>query len=153
MCLKVTRPVLRISRSFEGHCALTNGDEANEVQQNVVTAKKGKKRGIKAMYITSFQVNNLTCNSKCWLVLFYWEGWISFFFIFLEGGGGCWSKLFPWGKIYIVLLSAIVSALPSPVTINERGILNLIPCENKGNRAHVVNNTEYKGLTKRRTFK
>ena len=41
--LKVTRPVLRISRSFEGHCALTNADEANEVQQNVVTAKKGKK--------------------------------------------------------------------------------------------------------------
>ena len=34
---------------FEGHCALTNADEANEVQQNVVTAKKGKKRGIKAI--------------------------------------------------------------------------------------------------------
>ena len=49
MCLKVTRPVLRIFRSFEGHCALTNADEANEVQQNVVTAKKGKKRGIKAI--------------------------------------------------------------------------------------------------------
>ena len=49
MCLKVTRPVLRISRSFEGHRALTNPDEANEVQQNVVTAKKGKKRGIKAI--------------------------------------------------------------------------------------------------------
>ena len=49
MCLKVTRPVLRISRSFEGHCALTNADEANKVQQNVVTAKKGKKRGIKAI--------------------------------------------------------------------------------------------------------
>ena len=48
LCLKVTRPVLRISRSFEGHCALTNADEADEVQQNVVTAKKGKKRGIKA---------------------------------------------------------------------------------------------------------
>ena len=46
---EVTRPVLRISRSFEGHCALTNADEANEVQQNVVTAKKGKKRGIKAI--------------------------------------------------------------------------------------------------------
>ena len=42
-------PVLRISRSFEGHCALTNADKANEVQQNVVTAKKGKKRGIKAI--------------------------------------------------------------------------------------------------------
>ena len=41
--------LLRISRSFEGHCALTNADEANEVQQNVVTAKKGKKRGIKAI--------------------------------------------------------------------------------------------------------
>ena len=44
-------------------------------------------------------------------------------------------------NIYIVLLllSAIVSAPLSAVTINERGILNLIPCENKGNRAHVVN--------------
>ena len=31
--------------SFEGHCAMTNADEANEVQENVVTAKKGKKRG------------------------------------------------------------------------------------------------------------
>ena len=37
------------ARSFEGHCALTNADKANEVQQNVVTAKKGKKRGIKAI--------------------------------------------------------------------------------------------------------
>ena len=65
MCLKVTRPVLRISRSraFEGHCALTNADEVNEVQQNVVTAKKGKKARHKSN-ITSFQVNNLTCNSK-----------------------------------------------------------------------------------------
>ena len=35
--------------SFEGHCALTNADEANEVQENVVTAKKEKKRGIKAI--------------------------------------------------------------------------------------------------------
>ena len=42
--------------SFEGHCAMTNADEANEVQENAVTARKGKKRGIKA--ITSFQVNN-----------------------------------------------------------------------------------------------
>ena len=49
ICLKVTRPLLRISRSFEGHCALTDADEANEVQQNVVTAKKGKKRGIKVI--------------------------------------------------------------------------------------------------------
>ena len=35
--------------SIEGHCALTNADEANEVQQNVVTAKEGKKRGTKAI--------------------------------------------------------------------------------------------------------
>ena len=41
---------------FEGHCAMTNADEANEVQENAVTAKKGKKRSINA--ITSFQVNN-----------------------------------------------------------------------------------------------
>ena len=39
---EVTRPVLRISRSFEGHWALTNA----EVQQNVVTAKKGNTLGI-----------------------------------------------------------------------------------------------------------
>ena len=49
MYFKETWPVLRISRSFEGHCALTNADEANQVQQNVVTAKKGKMRGIKAI--------------------------------------------------------------------------------------------------------
>ena len=42
--------------SFERHCAMTIADEANEVQENVVTVKKGKKRGIKA--ITLFQVNN-----------------------------------------------------------------------------------------------
>ena len=42
--------------SFDEHCAVTNADEANEVQENVVTTKKGKKRGIKA--ITSFLVNN-----------------------------------------------------------------------------------------------
>ena len=42
--------------SFEGHCAMTNADEANEVQEYVVTAKKRKIRGIKA--ITSFLVNN-----------------------------------------------------------------------------------------------
>ena len=41
---------------FEGHCAMTNADEANEVQENAVTAKKGKKRSINA--IISFQVNN-----------------------------------------------------------------------------------------------
>ena len=41
--------VLRISRSFEGHCALTNADEANEVQRNVVTVKKEKKPGTKAI--------------------------------------------------------------------------------------------------------
>ena len=28
ICLKVTRPVLRISPSFGGQCALTNADEA-----------------------------------------------------------------------------------------------------------------------------
>ena len=41
--------VTNFSIQFEGHCALTNADEANEVQQNVVTVKKGKKRGIKAI--------------------------------------------------------------------------------------------------------
>ena len=35
---------------------MTNADEANKVQENVVTAKKGKKRGIKA--ITWLLVNN-----------------------------------------------------------------------------------------------
>ena len=43
------------------------------------------------------------------------------------------------GEKYLLYRFAIVSAPPSPVTINERGILNLIPCENKGNRTHVVN--------------
>ena len=28
--------------AFEGHCAMTNADEENEVQENVVNAKKGK---------------------------------------------------------------------------------------------------------------
>ena len=41
---------------FEGHRAMTNADEANEVQENAVTTKKGKKRSINA--ITSIQVNN-----------------------------------------------------------------------------------------------
>ena len=39
--------------SFGGHCAMTNADEANEVQEKVITEKKGQKRGIKS--ITSFQ--------------------------------------------------------------------------------------------------
>ena len=82
MCLKVTRPVLRISRSFEGHCALTNADEANEVQQNVVTAEKGKKRGIKAILRRS---------------RFYWEGRI--FFFWGEGGGDVELNYSPEGKI------------------------------------------------------
>ena len=43
--------------SFEGHCAMTNADEANEVQENVVIAKKGKNARHKSN-ITSFQVNN-----------------------------------------------------------------------------------------------
>ena len=37
--------------SFEGHCAMTNADEANEVQENVVTAKKGKKARHKSSYL------------------------------------------------------------------------------------------------------
>ena len=55
-----------------------------------------------------------------------------------NGGGGGWGGEavdlnYSPGEKYIVLLSAIVSVPPSPVTINERGILNLITCENKGN--------------------
>ena len=34
---------------FEGHCAMTNDEETNEVQENVVIMKKGKKRGIEAI--------------------------------------------------------------------------------------------------------
>ena len=49
-----------VSNLFEsnaaGHCAMTNADEANDVQENVVAAKKEKKRGTKG--ITSFLVNN-----------------------------------------------------------------------------------------------
>ena len=59
------------------------------------------------------------------------------------GGGGYVDLNYSPGAKYILycyqlLLSAIVSASSSPVTINERGILNLITCEieNKGNRAH-----------------
>ena len=50
-------PVLRISRSFEGHCALTNADEANEVQQKCGNCEEGKKAKHESN-ITSFQVNN-----------------------------------------------------------------------------------------------
>ena len=53
--------------------------------------EEGKKARHKSN-ITSFQVNK-PCNSKFWLVLFYC----------FRGGGRCWAKLFPWGKIYIVL--------------------------------------------------
>ena len=35
--------------SFEGHCAMINAEEANDVQENVVIVKKGKKRGIEAI--------------------------------------------------------------------------------------------------------
>ena len=28
--------------AFEGNCAMTNADEANELEENVITAKKGK---------------------------------------------------------------------------------------------------------------
>ena len=50
ICLKVTSNAAGVAKfSFEGHCAMTNADEENEVQENVVTAKKGKKRGIKGI--------------------------------------------------------------------------------------------------------
>ena len=46
-----------VSNMFESNefldRALTNADKANEVQQNVVAAKKGKKRGIKAILLRS----------------------------------------------------------------------------------------------------
>ena len=89
--------------SFEGHCTKTNANEANEVQENVVTLKKRKKRGIKA--ITSFLVNNASVaiqNSDS--------------FCFTTRVGGKMSR----GNIYcivLLLLSAIVSAPLSPVTI------------------------------------
>ena len=41
---------------------MTNADKENEVQEHVVTAKKGKKRGIKA--ITSLLVNNASVVSQ-----------------------------------------------------------------------------------------
>ena len=47
--------------SCEGHCAMTNADEAIEVQENVVTANKGKKRGIKGILRRSRKIT-LTCN-------------------------------------------------------------------------------------------
>ena len=39
--------------SFEGQCAMTNADEANEVQENLITGKKRKKRGIKGILHSS----------------------------------------------------------------------------------------------------
>ena len=36
---------------FEGHCAMTNADEANEVQENSVTCKEGKKAKRKRYYL------------------------------------------------------------------------------------------------------
>ena len=50
ICLKVTRPVLRILR-------LTTAAEANKVQENVVTAKKGKKRPLKIIRIVVWNNN------------------------------------------------------------------------------------------------
>ena len=50
------------SFSFEGHCIITNADEANEVHENVATANKGKKRSIKA--ITSFQNSGSCCFTR-----------------------------------------------------------------------------------------
>ena len=37
--------------SFEGHCAMANGVDANEVQGNMVTERKGKSKieGVKAI--------------------------------------------------------------------------------------------------------
>ena len=79
------RPVLRISRSFEGHCALTNANAANEVQQNVVTVKKGKKARHKSN-IMSFQVNNPYLKFKI-LTRAVLLGRLNIFF-FGGGGGG-----------------------------------------------------------------
>ena len=39
----------RTNFTFEGHWAMTNAEEAIEVQENVVIVKKGKKRGIEAI--------------------------------------------------------------------------------------------------------
>ena len=95
MCLKVTRPVLRISRSFEGHCALTNADEANEVQQNVVTAKKGKKRGIKAI-LRRFVIQNFD--------LCCFTGKVEYLVFFLGGGGDVELNYFP-GYCFAIVIS------------------------------------------------
>ena len=75
--------------------------------------EEGKKARHKSN-ITSFLVNNLTCNSKFWLVLFYWEGWISFFFFWERGGGGNVDLNYFLGKnIYCILISYCFSpALP-----------------------------------------
>ena len=54
ICLKVTRPLIRISSSKDIALWLTTADEENEVQENVVSL--------------------LNRNPKYWLVLFYMDG-------------------------------------------------------------------------------
>ena len=131
MCLKVNAAGVR---NFSIVWRTLRSDKCRRSKRGSTkcgNCEEGKKAGQRSN-ITSFQVNNLTCNSKFWLCCF-------------TGEGGNVDLNYSSGRKYIlyIVLSAIVSALPSPVTINERGILNLIPCENKGNRAHVVNKISY----------
>ena len=104
---------------FEGHCAMTNDEEANEVQDNVVIMKKGKKRDIEA--ITDEEVAQRTRERINVLYVFtvkfkYVEGIMSRGICPGEYVEGNMSR----GNIYcivLLLLSAIVSAPLSPVTI------------------------------------
>ena len=70
--------------------------------------EEGKKARHKSN-ITSFQVNNLTCNLCCFTGK---VEYLSFFFFL--GGGECWSKLFPWERIYIVLFCYCYQLLFQP---------------------------------------
>ena len=66
--------------SFEGHCAMTNAKEANEVQENVVIVKKGKKQGIEAITDEEVAQRNReqipvnTRKSTSWAVSI-WDDW------------------------------------------------------------------------------
>ena len=66
--------------SFEGHCAMTNAKEENEVQENVVIMKKGKKRGIEALTdeeVAQRNIERIPVNARkstSWAVS-VWDDW------------------------------------------------------------------------------
>ena len=80
LCLKVKNAADGTHFSFEGHCAMTNAEEANEVQENVVIVKKRKKRGIEAITDEEVAQRNReripvnTRKSTSWAIS-VWDDW------------------------------------------------------------------------------